>query len=215
VQHSSAVRTADLYKRLYSRGWRSKYHSPGRHDMINLNTGNHTNRTSGLTPPTMRKNSRAAKENGGKGTPKLKDEPAPKQQQQQQKEGSRPGSRPSSHTSSRLGTRDTVMKDADIEGLLQPTEPVSKETVNNVEAMVPVNDLVVEILENGAVNNNNSNCVTKTTTSGDEMDVVVLEEKEVATFAERSPKRPKRECRIAAEGAAAVRQGLRSSTCAM
>lgn len=27
MQHPTALRTADLYKRLYSRGWRSKYHS--------------------------------------------------------------------------------------------------------------------------------------------------------------------------------------------
>ncbi|KAL3700613.1 hypothetical protein R1sor_018635 [Riccia sorocarpa] len=37
-QHSPVARTADLYKRLYSRGWRSKYHSAcGRFD-LDLNT---------------------------------------------------------------------------------------------------------------------------------------------------------------------------------
>ncbi|KAL2650943.1 hypothetical protein R1flu_019071 [Riccia fluitans] len=37
-QHSPVARTADLYKRLYSRGWRSKYHSScGRFD-LDLNT---------------------------------------------------------------------------------------------------------------------------------------------------------------------------------
>jgi hypothetical protein len=151
VQNSPAVSTADVYECLYSRGWRS------------------TNRTSGLKPPTVRKNSRAAKQNGGKGLP------APKQRQQQ-KEGARPGSRPSS----RLGTRDTVM---DMEGLLQPTEQETEK-----EPMQ----------------------------TGNNADATVLEEKGVATCAERSSKRAKRECRIAAEGAAAAaRQGLRSSTRAM
>lgn len=46
-------------------------------------------------------------------------------------------------------------------------------------------------------------------------DVVMMsEEKEVTTFDERNPKRPKHECKIAAEGAVAVRYGLPSSTCA-
>jgi hypothetical protein len=67
---------------------------------------------------------------------------------------------------------------------------------------VPVNVPV----DNGAVVNCTHN------TNGEKEREVVVEEKEVL-FQERSPKRPKRECRTAAE--AAVRQGLRSSTCAM
>lgn len=194
MQHSPAVRTADLYKRLYSRGWRSKYHSPGRND---LNNGNHENRTSGLAPPSGRKTndqtSKVAKAyQQQKGAPKLtpcKDEPV---QNQQNKDKDNP--RPSS--------RDTVMKDVDIEGLLR--EPASKEVKNNVEGSAA--PAVPVPVDNGAVVNN----CTKKTMSG-EKPCEVMEE---VPFPERSPKRPKRECRIAAEGAA-VRQGLRSSTCAI
>lgn len=191
VQHSPAVRTADLYKRLYSRGWRSRYHSAGRHD-VDLYAGNHENRPSApgsrsaknatdttrvVNPAVNRKIPSGGQTNQRQKLKPAKEEPILTQ---------------TTETCSKQGS-DTVLKDVDIEGLLR--EP-SKEDLQTAELAASHTVPVTVPVDNSAI------------VEGE----AVVEEEEV-TFPERSPKRPKRECRTAAE--AAVRQSSRSSTCAM
>lgn len=166
---------------------------------MDLNTGDHENRPSGLGPQSAKKATETTKvansavnkiPAGGKQKPK--DEPVTNQHNQTTDARSKQGS-------------DTVMKDVDIEGLLREPSKEDSQAVEAASLAVPVNVPV----DNGAVVNCNYN--TNSEKGSPEREVIV-EEKEI-TFQERSPKRPKRECRTAAE--AAVRQGLRSSTCAM
>lgn len=240
VQHSPAVRTADLYKRLYSRGWRSKYHSTGRHD-VDLNNNhnnnnsagnNNNNRTSRLKPTdTATKTVKSTTTNQQQQPQAAKTTTTAKQQLQQQvlvpcKD--EPAQQQPLKESSRPASRDAAgVKDMDIEGLLR--EPTNKDHANNTnnnninnnqnsDVEGGGNTVVVVPVDNGVVIN------TKSTVEVIVEDNASANAKEVNNnnnnssngngFAERSPKRPKRECRIAAEGAA-VRQGLRSSTCAM
>ncbi|XP_024396538.1 uncharacterized protein [Physcomitrium patens] len=191
AQHSPAVRTADLYKRLYSRGWRSKYHNSSRHD-LDLSNTIHENRPSELVQSakkateTMTKivNSACKVLEGGQANKSRAErlvlcEDSLNQQNQT--------------------TCVSAVKELDNGDQLRESR---KETAFE-EPSTPVN---VPVHNGAGVNCANDNaeksCPEK----------VIPKEKEII-FPERSPKRPKRECRTAAEGA--VRQGLRSSTCAM
>jgi len=90
------------------------------------------------------------------------------------------------------------MKDCDIEGLLPEVHDIHVEGNEAPETAL--------LAENG-----NHNGTPKTASGEKEQEVVFVEG---TTVAERSPKRPKRECRIDAEAGVVV-QGLSSSTCAV
>lgn len=184
-QHSPVVRTADLYKRLYSRGWRSKYHSPCSRFELDLNNASHDNEMSHCA----RKGTEAAKVvNSGC---KVQEVPVLNQQENSNKiqKALTKEDLPNQTTDA---VKDTVKENA--------TEaPLNKEA--HVEMSVPT--VVVDNSATANCNNASDKVCSERRVS--------IEEKEKSLLPERSPKRPKRECRNVAE---AGRQGLRSGTCA-
>ena len=184
-QHSPVVRTADLYKRLYSRGWRSKYHSPCSRFELDLNNASHDNEMSHCA----KKGTDAAKVvNSGC---KVQEVPVLNQQENSNKIQK-------AFTKEDLPIQTTgAVKDTIKENTTEA--PLNKEA--HVQMSVPT-----AVVDNGATANCN-NASDKVCSERR----VFTEEKDKSLPPERSPKRPKRECRNVAE---AGRQGLRSGTCA-
>lgn len=190
-QHSPAVRTADLYKRLYSRGWRSKYHSPGRHD-LDLNNAN-DNENCGIPQLAKRKIDQKVLSSGvNKG----------------------PGLPTKQHiTTSKAQSNKLVLYNDHDHLAIQVTGAKPKDvTVKEIGSETHAKESNREASQVDIRSNMDNPALAEKQCTGREVNIHE-NPKEMPYSTERSPKRPKRECRSAAE--ISSRQGLRSSTCAM
>lgn len=193
-QHSPAVRTADLYKRLYSRGWRSKYHSPGRHD-LDLNNAN-DNENCGVPQLAKKTIEQKVVSSGGNKGPGL----PTNQHNSLAKAQSNKLVLYNEHDHLAIKVTAAITKDATVKE--NGSEIHAKES-NREASQVDIHS-AMESVDNGPL--------AEKQCTGREVNIDE-NPKEITYSTERSPKRPKRECRSAAESAS--RQGLRSSTCAM
>ena len=188
------MRTADLYKRLYSRGWRSKYHSPGRHD-LDLNNANDSENC-GVPQLAKKTIEQKVVSSGGNKGPVL----PTNQHNSLGKAQSNKLVLYNEHDHLAIKVTAATTKDATVKE--NGSEIHAKES-NREASQVDIHS-AMEAVDNGPL--------AEKQCAGREVNIDE-NPKEMAYSTERSPKRPKRECRSAAESAS--RQGLRSSTCAM